>query len=33
LRVLEKVTSRFGLPLQFDHFDFANCDYYASTAT
>jgi tartrate dehydrogenase/decarboxylase/D-malate dehydrogenase len=29
LRVLEKVASRFDLPLQFDHFDFANCDYYA----
>ena len=29
MRVLEKVSSRFGLALQFDHFDFANCDYYA----
>jgi len=29
LRVLEKVTSRFGLGLAFDHFDFANCDYFA----
>jgi tartrate dehydrogenase/decarboxylase/D-malate dehydrogenase len=29
MRVLEKVSQRFGLALQFDHFDFANCDYYA----
>ncbi len=28
MRVLEKAVSRFGLPLAFDHFDFANCDYY-----
>ena len=29
MRVLEAAASRFGLPLQFDHFDFASCDYYA----
>jgi tartrate dehydrogenase/decarboxylase/D-malate dehydrogenase len=28
LRVLEKAASRFGLPLQFDHFDFACWDYH-----
>ena len=28
LRVLEKAASRFGLPLQFDHFDFASWDYH-----
>lgn len=28
LRVLEAVSSRFGFTLQFDHFDFASCDYY-----
>jgi tartrate dehydrogenase/decarboxylase / D-malate dehydrogenase len=33
LRVLEKAVSRFGLPLSFDHFDFANCDYYARHGT
>ena len=29
LRVLEAVSARFGFTLQFDHFDFASCDYYA----
>lgn len=28
LRVLEAVSARFGLGFQFDHFDFASCDYY-----
>lgn len=28
LRVLDAVTRRFGIELQFDHFDFASCDYY-----
>ena len=28
LRVLRAVAERFGLPLQFDEFDFANCRYY-----
>jgi len=28
LRVLEAVTQRFGVQFQFDHFDFASCDYY-----
>jgi len=28
LRVLEAVSARFGLRFQFDHFDFASCDYY-----
>ena len=29
LRVLDAVTRKFGIPLAFDHFDFANCDYFA----
>ena len=29
LRVLEAASRRFGFTLQFDHFDFASCDYYA----
>jgi len=29
LRVLEAAAGRFGIGLQIDHFDFANCDYYA----
>ncbi|MDG4892737.1 tartrate dehydrogenase [Mesorhizobium sp. WSM4976] len=29
LRVLDAAARRFGLDLQFDHFDFASCDYYA----
>ncbi len=29
LRVLETAARRFGIELQFDHFDFASCDYYA----
>lgn len=28
LRVLEVAASRFNLPLSFDHFDFASCDYF-----
>ena len=28
LRVLEAAARRFDIPLQFDHFDFACCDYY-----
>jgi len=28
LRVLQAVAQRFNIPLQFDHFDFASCDYY-----
>lgn len=28
LRVLEAAASRFNIALQFDHFDFASCDYY-----
>lgn len=28
LRVLDAVTQRFGVRFQFDHFDFASCDYY-----
>jgi tartrate dehydrogenase/decarboxylase/D-malate dehydrogenase len=28
LRVLEAVTQRYGVRFQFDHFDFASCDYY-----
>ena len=28
LRVLEAVASRFDIALQFDHFDFASCDYH-----
>jgi tartrate dehydrogenase/decarboxylase / D-malate dehydrogenase len=29
LRVLEAAASRFNIPLKFDHFDFANCAYFA----
>jgi len=29
LRVLEAAALRFNIPLQFDHFDFSSCDYYA----
>ncbi|MBZ9799118.1 tartrate dehydrogenase [Mesorhizobium sp. ES1-4] len=29
LRILEVVARRFGIDLQFDHFDFASCDYHA----
>jgi tartrate dehydrogenase/decarboxylase / D-malate dehydrogenase len=29
VRVLEAVASRYGIGLAFDHFDFANCDYFA----
>ena len=29
LRVLEAAASRYGIDLVFDHFDFANCDYFA----
>lgn len=29
LRVLEAAARRFDVPLRFDHFDFASCDYYA----
>jgi len=29
LRVLEAAATRHGIDLAFDHFDFANCDYYA----
>src|SRR5690606_5652889 len=29
VRVLQAAARRFGLALQFDHFDFASCDYYA----
>jgi len=29
LRVLDAAARRFGIALQVDHFDFANCDYYA----
>ncbi|MDP3374177.1 MAG: isocitrate/isopropylmalate family dehydrogenase, partial [Hydrogenophaga sp.] len=29
LRVLEAAASRFNINLQFDHFDFSSCDYYA----
>jgi len=29
LRVVEAAARRFGIALAFDHFDFANCDYYA----
>jgi len=28
LRVMEAAATRFGIPLQFDHFDFSSCDYY-----
>ncbi len=33
LRVLEAAASRFGIALQFDHFDFASCDYYERHGT
>ena len=29
LRVLDAVTRKFGIPLVFDHFDFASCDYFS----
>jgi tartrate dehydrogenase/decarboxylase/D-malate dehydrogenase len=29
VRVLEAAARRYGIALQFDHFDFASCDYYA----
>jgi tartrate dehydrogenase/decarboxylase/D-malate dehydrogenase len=29
LRVLEAAATRFGIALQVDHFDYANCDYFA----
>ncbi|MBD5801896.1 D-malate dehydrogenase [Azoarcus sp. Aa7] len=29
LRVVEAAARKFGISLAFDHFDFANCDYYA----
>ena len=29
LRVLEAAATKFNIPLVFDHFDFASCDYYA----
>ena len=29
LRVLDAAARRFGIELQVDHFDFANCDYFA----
>lgn len=29
LRVLEAAAAAFGIGLEFDHFDFASCDYYA----
>jgi tartrate dehydrogenase/decarboxylase/D-malate dehydrogenase len=29
LRVLDAAAAKFGIDLQFDHFDFASCDYYA----
>jgi tartrate dehydrogenase/decarboxylase / D-malate dehydrogenase len=28
IRVLEAAATKFGIGLQFDHFDFASCDYY-----
>ena len=28
IRVLETVAAKFGIGLQFDHFDFASCDYF-----
>ena len=28
LRVLEAAATKFNIPLVFDHFDFASCDYY-----
>jgi tartrate dehydrogenase/decarboxylase/D-malate dehydrogenase len=33
LRVLDAVARRFGIALQFDHFDFASCDHYARHGT
>ena len=29
LRAIEAAAQRFGLPLEFNHFDWAHCDYYA----
>ena len=29
LRVLDTAARRFDVPLFFDHFDFASCDYFA----
>lgn len=29
LRVLDAAMTKFGIPLKFEHFDFASCDYYA----
>ena len=31
LRVLQAAAERFGITLQFDHFDFASCDHYERT--
>ena len=31
LRVLQAAARRFDIPLQFNHFDWAHCDYYAKT--
>lgn len=31
LRVLQAAAQRFDIPLQFNHFEWANCDYYAKT--
>jgi tartrate dehydrogenase/decarboxylase/D-malate dehydrogenase len=31
LKVLEAATARFGLELEFTHFDWASCDYYVKT--
>ena len=31
LRVLEAAAKRFGIPLQFNHFHWADCEYYAKT--
>ena len=28
VRALEAASSKFGIGMQFDHFDFASCDYY-----
>jgi tartrate dehydrogenase/decarboxylase/D-malate dehydrogenase len=28
IRALEAVSAKLGIPMQFDHFDFASCDYY-----
>jgi len=28
VRALEAVSTKLGIPMQFDHFDFASCDYY-----